>query len=258
MSVKPSWVSAGAICSTLVFGVNSTFAQCQTEPRLQNFSGLNTVPCTCLLQGEQAGVVLDAPAGDYPIQIVRVGIGWYSQFGGAPDSQEQAIHTYGAGLPNPGAPIFSLLGPILTDGQINVFDLTGQNVILNNGPFTVTLEFLNTNSGNVFAPSVADDGNGCQLGKNVVFVIPGGWNDTCPLGVSGDWVFYIDYRTNLGCVKGDTNCDGGVDGKDIDGFVKALIDSNCSIPSADIDGNGAVQMADIGPFVQCLLNAACS
>lgn len=247
----------GAVSSTLLFGLESASAQCQSEPRLQNYSGSTTVSCTCFLQGEEAGAVLDAPAGDYPIQIVRVGIGWYSQFGGAPNSLEQAIHIYGAGLPNPGAPVFSLAGPTLIDGQINVFDVTSQNVILNGGPFTVTLEFANTNSGNMFAASVADDGNGCQLGKNVVFVLPGGWSDACPLGVSGDWIFYVDYRTNLNCATGDTNCDGDVNGKDIDGFVKALLDSNCLIPSADVDGNGSVEMADVGPFVQCLLDGAC-
>jgi len=246
------------MCVASAIGVNSAFAQCQSEPRLQHFSGPATVPCTCFLPGEQVGVVLDAPAGDYPIQIVRVGIGWSSQVGGAPDSTEQFIHVYGAGLPNPGVPVFSLPGPILKDGQTDVFDLTSQSVVLNSGPFTVALEFLNTNSGgNIFTPSVVDDGNGCQLGKNVVFVIPGGWNDACPLGVNGDWVFYVDYRTNLGCAAGDTNCDGGVDGKDIEGFVTALLDSNCLIPSADIDGNGTVELADAGPFVQCLLGGAC-
>jgi hypothetical protein len=58
-------------------------------------------------------------------------------------------------------------------------------------------------------------------------------------------------------LTGDTNCDGGVDGRDTESFIMALLDSNCSIPSADIDGNGTVELADVDPFVQCLLNGAC-
>ncbi len=102
MRAGTSWIPAVAACSALVFAASPTFAQCQSEPRLQNYTGSGATVCACFLQGEQAGVVLDAPAGDYPIEILRVGIGWYSQFGGAPDSLEQAIHIYGAGLPDPG------------------------------------------------------------------------------------------------------------------------------------------------------------
>lgn len=65
---------------------------------------------------------------------------------------------------------------------------------MDGGPFTVTLEFLNSNSGNFYASTVVHDGNGCQPGKNVVFAIPGGWTDACALGVTGDWVFYVVYR----------------------------------------------------------------
>ena len=138
--------------------------------------------------GEQAGAVFDLPAAEFPIEILRVGIGWGSQFGGTPQSLEQAIHIYAAGLPDPGAPIFTLPGPQLTDGVINQFDLAPipGEIIINSGPFSVTLEFLNSNSGDIFAPSVVHDGNGCQAGKNVVFAIPGGWSDACLLGVTGD------------------------------------------------------------------------
>ena len=30
--------------------------------------------------------------------------------------------------------------------------------------------------------------------KNVVFAIPGGWYNSCVLGVTGDWVVYVVYR----------------------------------------------------------------
>ncbi len=145
-----------------------------------------------------------------------MGIGWGSQFGGNPDILEQSIHIYEGGLPDPGAPVFSIDGPQLTDGVINEFNLEPLpgEIVINSGPFTVTLEFLNSNSGDVFAPSVVHDGNGCQPGKNVVFVVPGGWNDACPLGVTGDWVFYVVYRP-LSCAA---NPSGEVpDGGDVPG-----------------------------------------
>ncbi|UCG52226.1 MAG: T9SS type A sorting domain-containing protein [Candidatus Latescibacterota bacterium] len=155
--------------------------------------------CPCFVPGEEAGAVLDAPADHYPLEILRVGIGWGSQFGGSPQSLEQAIKIYAAGLPNPGAPIFTLPGPQLTDGVINEFDLEPlpDEIAIDSGPFTVTLEFLNSNAGDPFAPSVVHDGNGCQGGKNVVYAVPGGWNDACLLGVTGDWVFYVIYRPCL-------------------------------------------------------------
>jgi len=184
------------IVAVLVVTASPARSVCPEEPPLQNYQGAGTVVCPCFIPGEQAGGVFTAPVGDYPIEILRVGIGWGSQLGGAPQVLEEAIHLYAAGLPNPGVPIFSLPGPVLNDGFINEFDIeliTG-NKIINSGAFTVTLEFLNSNAGDPFAPSVIHDGNGCQSGKNVVFAIPGGWFNACLLGVTGDWVFYVVYR----------------------------------------------------------------
>jgi hypothetical protein len=156
------------------------------------------------VSGEEGGSVLDAPTEHYPIEILRVGIGWGSLYGGTPQSLEQAIHIYDAGLPNPGTPIATLEGPALNDGYINEFDLEPLpgDIIVNSGPFTVTLEFLNSNAGDTYAPSMVHDGNGCQATKNVVYAIPGGWYDACVLGVTGDWVVYAIYR--------QVNCGAGV------------------------------------------------
>ncbi|UCF06875.1 MAG: T9SS type A sorting domain-containing protein [bacterium] len=174
----------------------ATAEECPEEDPLQHYTGSGTVVCPCFEEGEEAGAVFDAPAEHYPIQILRVGIGWGSQFGGAPQQLEEAIRIYGAGLPNPGTPLYSLLGPQLTDGAINEFDLEAQlgEVIVESGPFTVTIEFLWDNVGDPYAPSVIHDGNGCQPGKNVVYAMPGSWYDACALGVSGDWIFYVIYR----------------------------------------------------------------
>jgi hypothetical protein len=174
----------------------ATQAQCPEEPPLQNYVGAGTTSCPCFIPGEEAGVVLDLPADEYPIEILRVGVAWGSQFGGAPATLEQSIHIYAGALPDPGAPIFNLDGPQLTDGVVNEFDiepLPGE-VIIDSGPFTVTLEFANSNSGDPFAPTVVHDGNGCQIGRNVIKASPGGWLDACLQGVTGDWVFYVVYR----------------------------------------------------------------
>jgi hypothetical protein len=182
----------------------AVLAQCTEEPPLQNYTGAGTIACPCFVPGEQAGAVLTAPAEHYPLEILRIGVGWGSLYGGNPAQIEQAIHIYAGGLPNPGSPIFTLLGPQLVDGVINEFDiepLPGE-VSVASGPFTVTLEFLNSNAGVFSAPTVVHDGNGCQAGKNAVFAIPGGWTDACGLGVTGDWVFYIVYKT---CAATGTN-----------------------------------------------------
>jgi hypothetical protein len=178
---------------------------CPEEDPLQNYTGGGTVVCPCFAPGEEAGVVLEAPAEHYPIEILRIGIGWGSVYGGTGYTLEQAIHIYDAGLPNPGTPIFTLEGPELYDGAINEFDLEPLpgEIIIDSGPFTPTLEFMNNNAGIPTAPSMVHDGNGCQAGKNVVYAVPGIWYDACVLGVTGDWVVYAVYR--------QVNCGAGVD-----------------------------------------------
>lgn len=202
MSIRiPSWLSVLAVSigmSTVSAGL------CDPEPLLENHVGGGTVGCTCFIPGEEAGAIFDVPAADYPIEILKVGIGWGSVVGGQPDSLEQAFHIYAAGLPNPGAPIFTQVGPVLTDGVINLFDveiLPGE-ILLNSGPFMVTLEFANQNSGGgPFTPTIVHDGAGCIAGRNSVFASPGFWADACLLGVTGNWVFVVEYRK--------VNCAGG-------------------------------------------------
>lgn len=181
-------------------------AACSEEPALQNFTGGGRVICPCFVAGEQAGAVLNAPPAHYPIEILRVGIGWGSQFGGNPQQMEAAINVYAGGLPNPGPPTFSLAGPVLTDGVINEYNLEPLpgDIIINSGAFTVTLTFQTGNAGDPYAPSMVHDGNGCQGGKNVIYAIPGGWMDVCSVGLTGDWVVYAIYRqVNCGTSVGE-------------------------------------------------------
>jgi len=175
---------------------------CPEEPLLQHSTGTGSATCPCFITGEEAGVVFQIPAEHFPIEVLRVGIGWGSVFGGNPQQFEQAIHIYNGQLPNPGAPIHSTIGPQLTDGAVNEFDLEPQigEIIVPAGPVAVTLEFFNNNAGDSFAPSVVYDGNGCQSGLNLVKAIPGGWADACLLGVTGDWIFHLVYR-QTGCVS---------------------------------------------------------
>jgi len=199
--------SSTAAALSLFTAVAAAQGTCPEEPPLANWTGAGTTTCPCFAAGEEAGAVLQIPANHLPAEILRIGVGWGSQFGGAPQSLEQSLHIYAGGLPNPGAPIFSLSGPTLTDGFINEFDiepLPGE-VTVTSSTLTVTLEFLNANAGMIFDPSLVHDGNGCQPGKNVVFAIPGGWNDACALGVSGDWIFQVVYRPT-DCSSNQTYC----------------------------------------------------
>lgn len=64
---------------------------------------------------------------------------------------------------------------------------------------------------------------------------------------------------------GDMNCDGSVDGLDIDGFVQAVLDpsayesehSDCNILNGDINQDIATTVDDAGQFASCLVNGGC-
>jgi hypothetical protein len=186
--------------------------------QINNHTGNSTNPCACFLVNEQAGAVFQAPAQDYPIEILKIGIGWGSLFNTNPASLELAVHLYPAGLPAPGVAQFTLAAPVLNDAVINVFDISQAlgNKSLGGGPFTVALEFLNQNANSQTASSVVDDANGCTAGQNAIFTIPGGWSDACQAGVQGDWVMFVEYRC-MGTVS--------VDEKDW-GSVKVLYSSD--------------------------------
>lgn len=187
----------------------------QTCPELgpvQVYTGAGTVTCPCFVAGEKAGTVFSGiPAGDFPIEITKVGIGWGSQSGGALPTVEDAIEIYGAGLPNPsaGGLLYSLAAPQMTDGFVNEFNVEGQGpgpLTINSQPFTVALKFFNTNNNPPYGPSMIEDSNGITPGRNVVYAIGipfTGWFDAQTLGVSGDWVVYIKYKANCGTGGGN-------------------------------------------------------
>jgi hypothetical protein len=193
--------AVGLVLSTVLLLPSVAHAQdppCELPARLDNHVGLAQVVCPCFVNGERAGAVFDPPADHYPLEVLKVGVGWGSQVGGAPATLETAIQLYAGGLPNPGVPFFEFLGPQLIDGFLNEYDLSTQpgERVVNEGPFTVTLEFLNDNAGDIFAPSMTHDGAGCAPGRNVVY--SAGWYDACSLQVSGNWVIYVVYRSLCG------------------------------------------------------------
>ncbi len=168
--------------------------------------------CPCFAAGEEAAAWLTSPCDG---NIVAVQIFWSTQFGGAKPSLEDSITLYEAGsFPVPGAELVNGLppfppaffeGPVMINGGLNEFRFLDENnsvplsvPIAAGETFVVSFKFFNANAGDIFAPSVASDANGCQPGRNAVFALPGGWLNACTLGVSGDWVI----RAVVDCAPG--------------------------------------------------------
>ncbi|MGD9691304.1 MAG: hypothetical protein AB7G17_00510 [Phycisphaerales bacterium] len=223
---------------------------CPEEPAIMNWQGAGNVTCPCFAAQEEVGAVLMAPSSHYPIEILRIGIGWGSQFGSQPDTLEDSLRIYPGGLPNPGLEQYETLGPLMRDGFINEFDISGTpgNRIINSGKFSVTLVFGVSNAGMFSAPSVVHDGNGCVSGRNLVgsFGFPGFWRDACSLGVSGDWVFQVVYR-RVNCAApcpGDTNGDRRVDFLDLNMVLSQFGQSGTGL-GGDVSGDGMVNFVDL-------------
>jgi len=65
--------------------------------------------------------------------------------------------------------------------------------------------------------------------------------------------------------RADMNCDGRIDGLDIQAFADALLlpatydarNPTCNELNGDFDNNNVVTSADVAPFTQCVLNGGC-
>ncbi len=76
------------------------------------------------------------------------------------------------------------------------------------------MSFKFLNSPPPLGPSVVNDIDGCQAGKNTVDAIGIAWISSCLLGVTGDWVI----RAVVDCAEdcpADLNGDGAVDAADL-------------------------------------------
>ena len=89
-----AWLATG-LAAWITGG--STTAQCPSEPLLTNHTPPAITLCQCFNAGDEVGVVLNAPPAHYPIEILKVEIGWASGFSPTPPSLESAIHIYPAG-----------------------------------------------------------------------------------------------------------------------------------------------------------------
>ncbi len=74
--------------------------------------------------------------------------------------------------------------------------------------------------------------------------------------------FWAGVSTTTGTLLGDANCDGLVNGQDIDCFVDALVSGSecvvgCSLLNADVNQDGAVNALDIDTFVDCIVGGGC-
>ncbi len=149
------------------------------------------------IPGEHAGVVLEAPCAGH---IVAVQILWISQFGDAVPTVENAIHIYqfnqGA-FPVPGVELEAIEGPVMQPGFLNEFRFIDEQgtiplhvPVVGAQKFYVTLEFGEATDILGGTASVLRDLNGCQAQKNVLFAIPGGWQNFCSY-IGGDLVIRV-------------------------------------------------------------------
>jgi hypothetical protein len=137
--------------------------------------------------------------------------------------------------------------PDLAPGQTGWFTLSFQPVVALAPGATYALEFLADTPRWAIAFAVDD-----------IYPLGDRYRDGWRM-LSGDYVF----RTvcSAGFPRGDVNCDGVVNGYDIDPFVLALTDPDayaeafpdCDIRLADVNDDGVVNGYDIDPFVMLLV-----
>ncbi len=84
------------------------------------------------------------------------------------------------------------------------------------------------------------------------------------VGESNTDSVYADYYYTLELTpKGDMNCDGKLDGLDVQAFVEAILDAptyqshypTCNMLNGDMTNNNTLDMADVDPFAQAILGA---
>ncbi len=142
--------------------------------------------------GESAAAWLTSPCDG---NVVAAQVFWRSVTGTAPQSLEDSITIFNGGaFPTPGAVLALIEGPVMTDSVINEFRYLDENQTLplsvpvtNGQVFIVSFKFFNTPNP-ALGPSVVNDIDGCQAGKNTIDAQGIGWISSCVLGVTGDWV----------------------------------------------------------------------
>ncbi len=163
-----------------------------------------------------------------PMRIKRVQILWTSfafQVLGQPQPAVamESINVYRGGLnpPNLPQPVYFSDPPQLTDGFLNEFDISVDDVILNPplSTFTVGLEFDRDTGaaywqGNtLFRPSLVTDRTAPPVLRNPIFASGLGWRDFQTFGGTGDFVIRVVVEkavvTPVGCNRADITEIGG-------------------------------------------------
>ncbi len=119
--------------------------------------------------------------------MIAVQILWLSTTGTGPDILEDSIVINNAGaFPNPGTELAWISGPLMRDGFFNEFTLPVPVTVHLGSTYVVSLVF--DDAPPPTGPSVVNDTDGCQSGKNGIFAIPpAAWFSSCDLGVNGDF-----------------------------------------------------------------------
>jgi hypothetical protein len=137
--------------------------------------------------------------------LTAVRILWLSVSGGAPSVLHEAIRIHQAGsFPVPGPLVREMLGPVMQDGGFNEFTVAPPIPVTSGQTYVVSFQFLTSPTpGN--GPSLCNDTDGCQAGRNGIFATPPGlWFSACALGVSGDFAI----RAVVDCTDNEIFLDG--------------------------------------------------
>lgn len=151
-------------------------------------AGGGTIACQAgFVSNEIGAAVFTVPAADGKVLLLQAQFWACDGSGlGFASPRPVQVHVYPAGGPNPG--VASYVSPSLTavPGFLNLWPLSDEDQSFDAGEtFTLGVKLLN---GGLFQnfTTLATDADGCQVGKSLIFAVPGGWADACSFGVSGD------------------------------------------------------------------------
>jgi hypothetical protein len=256
-------VKAGAVLGVAVCGLaGSALGQTQT---LQNdgLVGGGTAAVQMGFEDREIGAArFNPPANLFPLRVNRVQIFWKSFLGQSINNVQESINIYEHPFTSTGPRlVFRSDPPQLTDGALNEFNLENENIVFQTPTqITVGLEFADDGAPAAFGQirglnyaSLVTDTDGCQIGLNPLFAIPGGWTDICAFGARGDVVIRIVVQRAAPACPGDWDGSGSIDFNDL---LAYLNDFNAQAPRADVNQDGSVDFNDLLAFLN-LYNAGC-
>lgn len=184
--------------------------------------------------GESGAAWLTSPCDG---NIVAAQIFWRSTTATEPQSLEDSIKIHDAGFfPTPGTLLADIVGPVMTDGVFNEFRFLDENMtvplmvpVTNGQTFVVSFRFFE-DPNETTGPSLVNDTDGCQGGKNAIDAIGLGWINAC-LFIGGDWII----RAVVDCQTGGGS--GSIpDGNDVPGtplLITRLFNGNLQLTWED-------------------------